>query len=137
MGQFLDELADHRDMSRTWSLVLAMLAAALLAVVPATADAQRSFAKRFGANDSGDITMTANTLMTCPSACAQANAAATQIDDTGKVNNNDFTMALVDADGDGATTSTSSTATLDLPNGAEVLFAGLYWGAKTSAGTSG
>jgi hypothetical protein len=45
-------------------------------------------------------------------------------------------MQYVDTDGD-ATTFDSSSATLDLPHGATVVFAGLYWGARTSAGTSG
>ena len=43
-------------------------------------------------------------------------------------------MVAVDTDGDPATTVNSSTATLGLPQGATVLFAGLYWGADQSAG---
>ena len=39
-------------------------------------------------------------------------------------------MAWVDADSD-ADTFNSSTATLSLPAGASVTFAGLYWGADT------
>lgn len=45
-------------------------------------------------------------------------------------------MARVDVDGY-ASTFTSSTATLGLPAGATVLFAGLYFGSRTSAGTNG
>ena len=76
--------------------------------------------------------MAGNTLMTCPAAalaCAGAQAG-------GNVNNNAFTMERVDIDGD-ATTFTSSSAELALPAGATILFAGLYYGARTSAGTGG
>ena len=45
-------------------------------------------------------------------------------------------MGYVDVDGD-ATTLNSSTATLSLPAGATVTWAGLYWGADTAAGTGG
>ena len=52
-------------------------------------------------------------------------------------NNNNYTMVDVDTDGDPVTTVNSSTATLALPAGATVLFAGLYWGADQSAGNNG
>ena len=45
-------------------------------------------------------------------------------------------MAYVDVDAD-ATTVNSSTATLSLPAGATVAWAGLYWGADTATGTGG
>ena len=45
-------------------------------------------------------------------------------------------MGYVDVDGD-ATTVNSSTSTLSLPAGATVVWAGLYWGADTAAGTGG
>ena len=45
-------------------------------------------------------------------------------------------MGYVDVDGD-ATTFNSSTATLSLPAGATVTWAGLYWGADTAVGTGG
>src|SRR5215210_989754 len=47
-------------------------------------------------------------------------------------NNDAWPMAYVDADSDG-TTFNSSRATLDLPAGATVLFAGLYWGGDAPA----
>jgi uncharacterized repeat protein (TIGR01451 family) len=94
--------------------------------------ADRSFGIRFQTNDEGDITSAANTVMTCPAAnplCAPAQAGGT-------TDNNNFLMTYVDVDGDG-TTFDSSTADLTVPAGATVLFAGLYWGADTSAGTGG
>ena len=45
-------------------------------------------------------------------------------------------MGYVDVDGDAATVN-SSTATLSLPAGATVTWAGLYWGADTALGTGG
>src|SRR5262249_43250105 len=53
------------------------------------------------------------------------------------LNNNNWSMQRIDADGVPATTLDSSSATLSLPAGATVLFAGLYYGAVTSAGTGG
>ena len=50
--------------------------------------------------------------------------------------NNNYNMGYVDIDGDGSTVN-SSTATLTLPAGATVSWAGLYWGADKSAGTGG
>jgi uncharacterized repeat protein (TIGR01451 family) len=111
--------------------VLAVVAAALL-TVPAIASADRSFTPRFSTNDTGDITFAANTLMTCPTAaanCTSGRAGAAQ-------NNNSFNMGYVDVDGDPSTFDSSS-ANLRLPTGAQVLFAGLYWGADSSAGSGG
>lgn len=107
-------------------LLVAGLVLAFL-VLPATASADRAFTPRFSTNDTGAIVMAANTLMTCPDAnanCAAArNAAASPV-----ANNNSasYSMQYVDVDAD-PTTFNSSTATLSLPAGAEVLFAGLYW----------
>src|SRR5262249_42691296 len=50
--------------------------------------------------------------------------------------NNSFAMTRVDVDAD-ATTFDSSSARLNLPPAASVRFAGLYWGARTSAGQGG
>ncbi len=46
-------------------------------------------------------------------------------------------MVFVDTDGSSYTSSNSSTADLDLPSGASVVFAGLYWAADTDAGNNG
>jgi len=81
----------------------------------------------------GDLALIGNTLMTCPGTkapCRDAQSGAAVAD------NNDFVMGRVDVDGDG-TTFDSSAATATLPAGSTVLFAGLYWGADTSAGASG
>ena len=70
--------------------------------------------------------------MTCPASdtkCAPAQNGAA-------ASNNSFAMGYVVVDRD-ATTFDSSNARLNLPTGADVLFAGLYWGADTSAGDKG
>ncbi|MFN8113536.1 MAG: hypothetical protein U0R51_10090 [Solirubrobacterales bacterium] len=113
-----------------------LLAALLLAIAavlasPAAASADRSFAPRFSANDTGDITFVANTLMTCPEGtlCSQARAGtATPISN---LQNNAYAMTYVDVDSDSSTFD-SSTSELSLPAGSLVLFAGLYWGGDYS-----
>ncbi|HYM82235.1 MAG TPA: right-handed parallel beta-helix repeat-containing protein [Candidatus Limnocylindria bacterium] len=103
--------------------MLPVLLVALLAAPPAAAQIVRNFTPRFTANDNGDILPIGNTLMSCSGAgCANARNGT-----GGNLNNNDFSMQYVDVDGD-ATTFCSSRATLTMPPGATVLWAGLYWG---------
>jgi uncharacterized repeat protein (TIGR01451 family) len=94
------------------------------------------FAIRFSTNDTGDITMIANTLETASTVNNPGRTQQDVIDAQNgvgaNVNNNSWSMALVDADND-PTTFDSSTATLNLPLGSQVLFAGLYWGANSSS----
>lgn len=110
-----------------WSLLLA------LALLPATASADRPFAPRFAANTQGDITIAANGLLSCvtnePICPAARNGTATPIS---AANNNARVMTYVDVDGDPATFD-SSEASLAMPTGARVLFAGLYYGARLNS----
>jgi uncharacterized repeat protein (TIGR01451 family) len=117
------------------SALLAALGLAVLAVVAsptAALAADRAFSVRYQTNETGDITIVANTVMTCPLSsptCVAAQGGASS-------NNNSYVMTYVDVDAD-ANTFDSSSATLSLPSGAAVLFAGLYWGSDTSAGVGG
>jgi uncharacterized repeat protein (TIGR01451 family) len=97
------------------------------------------FAVRYSINTTGDIAITGNTLET---ASTVNNAGRTLADVTAAqngvagpngnhVDNNDWNMAYVDVDND-PTTFNSSQASLNLPAGASVLFAGLYWGSVTT-----
>ena len=87
------------------------------------------FTVRYTTNDTGDIIFAANTLMTAP---ASDPAAANAQNGVGsKVANNDFVMTYVDVDAD-PTTFNSSRSDLLMPAGSQVLFAGLYWGARTN-----
>jgi hypothetical protein len=109
-----------------------VISAVLLGVGTSAQAADRAFTVRFQTNDSGNIAFAANTIMTCPASAATC--AASQAGAPG--DNNDYVMRYVDVDSD-ATTFDSSSADLTLPAGASVLFAGLYWGGDTSAGTGG
>ena len=97
---------------------------------PALAD--RAFTTRFSANANGDVAIVGNTLETCQTAvpdCANARAGLGAL-----LNNNNFSMVRVNTD---SATLDSSSARLSLPAGARVLFAGLYYGSRTTAGTGG
>jgi uncharacterized repeat protein (TIGR01451 family) len=111
---------------RLLRVAAALFACALGLALATPADAAyRNFAQRFATNEPGDIDIVGNTIMSCPIAdvnCANARARSGVILDDGS-----FNMVYVDVDAD-PTTINSSSATLDLPNGATVLYAGLYWG---------
>ncbi|MBL8520264.1 MAG: DUF11 domain-containing protein, partial [Betaproteobacteria bacterium] len=100
----------------------------------AAAQITRPFTIRYSANDNGDIKLVGNAVMTCGAMPLTGNcalAAAGTANGTG-LNNNDFAMTNIDVDGD-ATTFNSSQATLTMPPGSTVLFAGLYWGATSNS----
>ena len=116
-------------------VVLALVAALALLITAATAHADRAFTPRFKANDTGDIVMAANTLLSCldgAAGCADARAGKPG----SKEGNNSWDMRFVDVNSDPATFN-SSRAVVVLPADASILFAGLYWGANTKAGASG
>jgi uncharacterized repeat protein (TIGR01451 family) len=109
-------------------------------LVPVAADASsviRSFGQRYTVTQRGDSLLVGNALLSCNSAVAGcATARANNTSGAASSSNNDWNMVNVDVDGDGATFN-SSRASLTLPAGSVVTFAGLYWGADTSAGTNG
>lgn len=72
----------------------------------------RDFTSRFQAEIQGDIAMASNTILTNPS---------------NPTNNNNGGMVYVDIDGN-LTTFNSSSADLIVPDGSNIVFAGLYWG---------
>jgi len=91
------------------------------------------FAVAYTANAIGDITFAANTLMTSPGNTQAAIDARNGVGS--QLNNDNWNMAYVDIDGD-ASTFNSSSSQLLLPAGADVLFAGLYWGARATSADS-
>jgi len=112
---------------RLWRLLRLWLLACTawaMCLGPAHA-ADRTFAKRFSINKAGDILIVGNTLMTCPGSCptVQNGTSAT-------LNNNNYSMAYVNTEG-GAFLN-SSRADLNLPAGAYVEWAGLYWGGQSA-----
>ena len=121
---------------------LTLVVCALASAAPALAD--RSMSTRFSANTNGNITLAANTLEVCPAAAAGCTAARNtppiSSGTNNALNNNNYNMQYVNTGPSGGTvggvpTFDSSSATLSVPAGATVLFAGLYWGADTSAGS--
>ncbi len=109
-------------------VLLTAVTASLALVSSAAAQVIRGFAPRVTLNQTGDITLIGNTIMTCSGGGSCTNA---RNGTGGNLNNNDFTMVYVDTDGD-ASTFSSSSATLTLPAGATVSWAGLYWGGDTN-----
>ena len=106
--------------------------------LPLTVDA--AFAPRWTLNVTGDITFAANTLMTAvvgqPGTAAQVADAKDGTGSNSSVWNDDFwNMQYVNIDSSGGTFN-SSAADLLVPSGAEVLWAGLYWGGRASTTVS-
>jgi uncharacterized repeat protein (TIGR01451 family) len=104
----------------------------LLLLLPGLAEAQvvRPFQFAYNQDINGDIVIIGNTLMTCgTSTVTPSNPPNCNTNDTSL--NNDRQMVFVDFDGDPSTPN-SSRATLNLPSGANVVFAGLYWGARAN-----
>jgi hypothetical protein len=111
--------------------LLIALFATLVVAAPANA-ADKPFSVRYAQTLHGNLNAIGNTLMTCPTAAANCAAAR----GGSPHSNNDFTMGYVDVDAD-ASTFDSSTATLTLPAGSTVVWAGLYWAADTNGGSGG
>ncbi|MBB6097820.1 putative repeat protein (TIGR01451 family) [Deinobacterium chartae] len=118
---------------RRWLSLLLVLCFAVWTV--SEAQQVRPFAARYNTNDRGGIFATGNVSLTC----ADSTACRTSRDNpsgANSKNNNDFTMVYVDVDSDSSTWNSSS-ATLSLPTGTTVLWAGLYWGARDASNSSG
>ena len=121
-------------MSRALRHILVIAIATLLVAGGGVAQAaDKAFSCRWAQTMRGDVLALGNTSLSCPTANANCANARNRV---GAYNNNDFTMANVDVDGDGSTFN-SSRATVALPAGATLAWAGLYWAADTSAGGSG
>ncbi|TCC27359.1 DUF11 domain-containing protein [Kribbella speibonae] len=115
------------------ALVLVVVSGTVLAAT-ARADTVRDFGKVFGAQTNGAVRITGNTLLSCDRTSPTCRAALAG--GSANANNNNWTMEPVDLDSDTSTKS-SSGATVALPDGAQVLYAGLFWGAARGAGSGG
>lgn len=116
----------------------------ILGTIVAANPAQAQFAIREQEAIRGDIELIGNTLMTCPLGQPGINPNETPLGDnpdceearrtnTGAGGTNfNFNMVYVDADTNPSTFNSSS-ATLNLPDGASVVWAGLYWSGNTNA----
>ena len=118
-------------MRRALLSLLALLALHAGAAAPAAAQIVRNFTPRFTTNVPGDVALIGNTVMSCTGGGNCTNA---RNGNGGNIDDNDHNMQYVDIDADG-TTFSSSSATLTLPAGATVLWAGLYWGGVSGTAT--
>ncbi len=133
-------LRPRRLVATAASVTLSLSGLLIVLAAPASAATTRGFTPVFTANAPGDVTIRGNTLETCVAGSVQAQGtitcAATQ--NGASQQNNNYFMTYVDTDGSsgiGAATFDSSTATVTVPAGATVLYAGLSWGAVTTAGS--
>ncbi|WP_329107375.1 Ig-like domain-containing protein [Micromonospora sp. NBC_01699] len=107
-------------------VLLIALTWAIVTIDRAGAAVVRPFGARFQTSERGDVIFASNTLVTCtlpvlitaPS-CASARAGAV-------ADNDNYLAGYVDIDTN-LTTLNSSSATLSVPAGGAVLWAGLYW----------
>ena len=110
---------------------LALLLLSAAAAIPARAQVMRSFTRRNPVtNERGNIALVGNALITC--LAKNNNNCATTRSGGATGSNSDYTSTFIDADSDNATNNSSS-ATLTLPGGSTVLWAGLYWGARSTS----
>ncbi|WP_434743740.1 Ig-like domain-containing protein [Micromonospora sp. SH-82] len=126
----------RRGLSLGLAILVAVVAGPVVVAAPAQAGLVRAFTPRFQASERGDVIFAGNTLVTClaPATTGTPTCAAAQAGAV--INNNSYTSQYVDVDSVAATTNSSS-ATLTVPAGATVLWAGLYWmGSASTTATS-
>ena len=109
-------------------MAIACLASLLVVTAADASTLIRDYTPRYATTARGDLLVIGNTAMTCPETASNCVAAR----NGGNYNNNSFTMEWVNADSVATSPQNSSTATLNIPAGSTVVFAGLYWGADTS-----
>ena len=119
-----------------WLVVLASSIGTGIGFSTSAHATDRAFAPRFTLSAAGDILIAANMNIHCSQAPAAAGSGAncTNAQTLGTLDrtNNLHSMVNVDIDSD-PTTFNSSSARLNLPAGATVAFAGLYWGGQSLA----
>ncbi len=118
---------DHRNASSARPFKQLSLLSALIALLGlgslAQAQVVQPFAIRYQTNTKGDIVLIGNTLSTCSGGgCDQSSTA---------VSNNGLQSVNVNIDGGALNSSTANLTTTNVPAGSTILFAGLYWGART------
>jgi|GEM_PF-4341434 len=122
-----------RPLRPLFALPLLLAPAAILLSFPEPAQAQvfRNFTPRFTATGRGNISIIGNTLISCQTGVGGCAAARATLG--GGASNSGFPSRFVNVNPPPvvlpANRQNSSTATLTLPAGAQVVFAGLYWGA--------
>ncbi|MEV6344439.1 Ig-like domain-containing protein [Actinoplanes sp. NPDC051851] len=117
-------------------ITLAVVGGVVVFAEEAGAAITNSFGIRYGVNVNGSILLRGNTNLQCPASATNCSAARAATATGNALDNNAYDMEYTDADGDSGTFNDSN-ATISMPTGSTVLFAGLYWSADTSAGTNG
>jgi uncharacterized repeat protein (TIGR01451 family) len=113
------------------------MTAMLVSVAPAVGAAPTApFAPRKTFNVNGAIALVGNTLLTCPTSASGCTAAKSASSGGNEVNNNNYVMTNLNVDTAGSTFNSSNSQLL-MGAGSSVLWAGLYWGARLTAGTGG
>lgn len=118
------------------SLCLSVAAVLYASVGIAHGEVHRGFEPRFVTNAPGDIEIIGNTLLSCSTVQRPNEGFCQEAREGMDARNNQFFMEYVDLDTNGGTFN-SSAADLSLPPNGEVIWAGLYWGARLSAGKFG
>ncbi len=113
---------------------MSLIAAAIAA--PGAAVAEVPLAARYSTNEPGAIWVTGSTLMTCPAAAATCAASQAGTETGAALSNNGYQIVQVNADADPATFNASG-STFAPPAAYKVLFAGLYFGGRVTAGPGG
>ncbi len=132
----------HKAVALVTSMVVTIALVSTVSSTDAAAADTAPFESRFSANANGTIVSIGNMVLTCSETTGTGNT-STNVRNCrnakagGVYDDNGFVMVNVDADGSAYPTANSSMSTLDLPTGADVLWAGLYWGARLDAGTYG
>ncbi len=98
------------------------------------------FVKRYGVTQPGGLELVGNAILSCDGSAPSSGsivcgAAQSQTPPSGTSKDNDFKSGYIDVDGD-ATTFSSSSADLSLAACSKITFAGLYWGAVITNGTT-
>jgi large repetitive protein len=121
--------------------VVALLSATGMPLLPVTqsvlasTDVDRTLPKRFNVTTRGDMRLIGNSMLTCQSTPGYVSCAAAQAGTNSGLNDK-FFMTWNDVDADPATFN-STNASVVVPPGASVLWAGLYWGGNVTAGVGG
>ncbi len=128
----------RRDLSVARAVIaLVVLGAVLLTAAWPAHAADREFQARFHTTKPGDIIAIGNVVLNCApyndTSNVDCNATRVHGSPTGGKNNNDFPARYVKVDPSGPG-SNNSRATLSIPVGATVEFAGLYWSGALANG---
>ncbi|GIF24154.1 putative repeat protein (TIGR01451 family) [Actinoplanes tereljensis] len=117
-------------------LVVAMAGTMVLLGRQAEAAITDPFTSRFQANTNGAILLRGNANLVCSTSDSGCTTALNGTATGDALDNNAYVMGDNDPDNDSATFNESA-ATVTLPAGSTVLFAGLYWSADPTKGTGG